>query len=168
MLVKRKIRKILSKSLIPYFPNSLNKDKEILVKRSPGLRTWISLKQKGYFKHESQVCVSAVHPDMMYNHDNWDYICYFCGHFVLQFCRGKTKYRAWHGADLESAYPNCVKTTAWQILLRNALQTMPLFEKWALTTRKYNKRHLFLYLQKIYFPFLHRSKVLICHSRDTD
>ena len=37
MLVKRKIRKILSKSLIPYFLNSLNKDKEILVKRSPGL-----------------------------------------------------------------------------------------------------------------------------------
>ena len=36
MLVKRKIRKILSKSLIPYQPNSLNKDKEILVKRSPG------------------------------------------------------------------------------------------------------------------------------------
>ena len=37
MLVKRKIRKILNKSLIPYFLNSLNKDKEILVKRSPGL-----------------------------------------------------------------------------------------------------------------------------------
>ena len=34
MLVKRKIRKILSKSLIPYFLNSFNKDKEILVKRS--------------------------------------------------------------------------------------------------------------------------------------
>ena len=37
MLVKRQIRKILSKSLIPYFLNSLNKDKEILVKRSPDL-----------------------------------------------------------------------------------------------------------------------------------
>ena len=36
MLVKRKIRKILSKSLISYFLNSLNEDKEILVKRSPG------------------------------------------------------------------------------------------------------------------------------------
>ena len=72
---------------------------------------------------------------MMYNHDNWDFICYFGGHFVLQFWKGKTENRAWHGADLKSAYPNCVKTTAWQILLRNALQTlrMPLFEKWALT-----------------------------------
>ena len=101
----------------------------------PGLRRWNSSKLKCYFEHESQVCVSAVHPDMMYNHDNWDFICYFGGHFVLQFWKGKTKNRAWHGADLESAYPNCVKTTAWQILLRNALQTlrMPLFEKWALT-----------------------------------
>ena len=97
----------------------------------PGFRRWNSSKLKCYFEHESQVCVSAVHPDMMYNHDNWDLICYF----VLQFWKGKTKNRAWHGADLESAYPNCVKTTAWQILLRNALQTlrMPLFEKWALT-----------------------------------
>ena len=60
----------------------------------------------------------------MYNHDNWDFICYFGGHFVLQFWTGKTKNRAWHGADLESAYPNCVKTTAWQILLKNALQTL--------------------------------------------
>ena len=100
-----------------------------------GLRTWNSSKQKCYFEHESQVCVSAVHPDMMYNHDNWDFVCYFGGHFVSQFWKGKTKNRAWHGADLESAYPNCVKTTAWQILLRNALQIlrMPLFEKWALT-----------------------------------
>ena len=83
----------------------------------------------------TKVFVSAVHPDMMYNHDNWDFICYFGGHFVLQFWKRKTKKRTWHGADLESAYPNCVKTTAWQILLRNALQTlrMPLFEKWALT-----------------------------------
>ena len=104
----------------------------------PGLRTWNYSKQKYYFEHESQVCVSAVHPDMMYNHDNWEFICYFGGHFVLQFWKGKTKNRAWHGADLESAYPNCVKTTAWQILLRNALQTlkMPLFEKWALTIIK--------------------------------
>ena len=101
----------------------------------PGLRRLNSSKLKCYFEHESQVCVSAVHPDMMYNHDNWDLICYFGGNFVLQFWKGKTKNRAWHGADLESAYPNCVKTTAWQILLRNALQTlrMPLFEKWALT-----------------------------------
>ena len=101
----------------------------------PGLRTWNSSKQKWYFEHESQVCVSAVHSDMMYNPDNWYFICYFGGHFVLQFWKGKTNNRAWHGADLESAYPNCVKTTACQILLRNALQTlkMPLFEKWALT-----------------------------------
>ena len=100
-----------------------------------GLRTWNSAKQKCYFELESQVCVSDVHPDVMYNHDTWDFICYFGGHFVLQFWKGKTKNRAWHGADLESAYPNCVKTTTWQILLRNALQTlrMPLFEKWALT-----------------------------------
>ena len=101
----------------------------------PGLRTRNSSKQKCYFEQESQVCVSAAHPDMMYNHDKWDFICYFGGHFVLQFWMGKTKNRAWHGADLESAYPNCVKTTAWQTLLRNALQTlrMPLFEKWAPT-----------------------------------
>ena len=93
------------------------------------------LKPKMVFWKQSQVCVSAVHPDMMYNPDNWDFICYFGGHFVFQFWKGNTKNRAWHGADLESAYPNCVKTTAWQILLRNAWQTlrMPLFEKWALT-----------------------------------
>ena len=35
MVVKRKIRKIPSKSLIPYFLNSLNNNMEILVKRSP-------------------------------------------------------------------------------------------------------------------------------------
>ena len=57
---------------------------------------------------------------------------------AILFCnfeREKLKNRAWHGADLESAYPNCLKTTAWQILPRNALQTlrMPLFEKWTLT-----------------------------------
>ena len=73
----------------------------------PGLGTWNSSKQKWYFEHKSQVCVSAVHPDMMYNPDNWDFICYFGGHFVFQFWKGKTKNRAWHGADLESAYPNC-------------------------------------------------------------
>ena len=91
--------------------------------------------KKCYFEHESQVFVSAVHPDMMYNHDNWDFICYFGGQFVLQFWKGKTKNRSYHGAHLKSAYPNCVKTTVWQILLGNALQTlrMPLFEKWALT-----------------------------------
>ena len=104
----------------------------------PGLRTWNSSKQKCYFDIESQVCVSDVHPDVVYNHDNWDFICYFDGHFVLQFWKGKNKNRAWHGTDLESAYPNCVKTTTWQILLRNALQTlrMLLFEKWALTICK--------------------------------
>ena len=40
---------------------------------------------------------------------------------------------AWHGADLESAFPNCVKTTACQILLKNALPSQK-FRKWALTT----------------------------------
>ena len=90
----------------------------------PGLRTWNSSKQKCYFELESHVCVSAVHPDVMYNHDNWDFICSFGGHFVLQFWKEKTKNRAWHGADLELAYPNRVKTTTWQILLRNALQTL--------------------------------------------
>ena len=43
--------------------------------------------KKGYFEHESQVCVSAVHIDMMYNHDNCDLICNFSGHFVFQFER---------------------------------------------------------------------------------
>ena len=40
---------------------------------------------------------------------------------------------------METAYPNCVKTSALQILLRNALQTlgMPLFEKWALTSNSF-------------------------------
>ena len=42
-------------------------------------------KIKSYFEHESQVCVSAVHPDMMYNHDNCDFICSSGGHFVFQF-----------------------------------------------------------------------------------
>ena len=123
----------------------------------PGLRTWNSSKQKCYFQHESQVCMSAVHPDMMYNHDNWDFICYFGGHFVLQFWKGKTKNRAWHGTDLESAYPNCVKTTAWQILLRNALQTltMPLFEKWALTIYSYHDYTVKYVPGKIYY---------ICHG----
>ena len=27
-------------------------------------------KNECYFEHESQVCVSAVHADVMYNHDN--------------------------------------------------------------------------------------------------
>ena len=70
----------------------------------PGLGTWNSSKQKWYFEHKSQVCVSAVHPDMMYNPDKWDFICYFGALFVFQFWKGKTKNRAWHGADLESAY----------------------------------------------------------------
>ena len=45
---------------------------------------------------------------------------------------GKTQNIAWHGADLESAFPNCVRTTACQILLKNALQSQK-FRKWALT-----------------------------------
>ena len=85
---------------------------------------------KNVILNESQVCVSDVHLDVMYNHDNWDFICYFGGHFVLQFWKEKTENRAWHGADLESAYPNCVKTTTWQILLRNALQTLRMFFFW--------------------------------------
>ena len=55
--------------------------------------------------------VKFVCPDMMYNHDDCDFICSFGGHFVFQFLKGKTENRAWHGADLESAYPNCVKIT---------------------------------------------------------
>ena len=51
----------------------------------PGLKTRNSSEQKRYFEHERQICVSTGHPDMMYNHDNWDFICYFGGHFVLQF-----------------------------------------------------------------------------------
>ena len=42
----------------------------------------------------------------------------FGGHFVFEFCVGKRQNRAWHGADLESAYPNCVRTAAYQILLK--------------------------------------------------
>ena len=57
----------------------------------PGLRTWNFSKQKCYFEHESQVCVSAVHPDMMYNHDNWDFICYFEGILFCNFEREKLK-----------------------------------------------------------------------------
>ena len=34
--------------------------------------------------------------------------------------------------------------------------------------RKYEKRHLSLYLENINFPFLYRSKVSLCHSRDTN
>ena len=48
-----------------------------------------SSKQKFHFEHESQVCVSAVHPEMMYNHDNCDFICYFGGHFVFSILEGK-------------------------------------------------------------------------------
>ena len=36
----------------------------------PGLGTSNSSKQKWYFEYKRQVCVSAVHPDMMYNPDN--------------------------------------------------------------------------------------------------
>ena len=45
---------------------------------------------------------------------------------------GKEQNIAWHGADLESAFTNCVRTTACQILLKNALQSQK-FRKWALT-----------------------------------
>ena len=49
------------------------------------------LKTTGYFEQESQVCVSAVHPNMMYNHNNCDLICYFGGHFVFNFESEKLK-----------------------------------------------------------------------------
>ena len=48
----------------------------------------------------------------------------FGGHFVFEFCVGKTQNIAWHVADLESAFPNCVRTTACQILLKNALPSL--------------------------------------------
>ena len=56
----------------------------------------------------------------------------FDGHFVFEFCIGKTRIIAWNGADLESAFPNCVRTNACQILLKNALPSQK-FRKWALT-----------------------------------
>ena len=46
---------------------------------------------------------------MMYS---CDIFTNFGGHFVFEFQVGKRQNNAWHGADLESAYPNCVKTTA--------------------------------------------------------
>ena len=52
--------------------------------------------------------------------------------FCFQILSGKRQNRAWHGADLESAYPNCVRTTACQILPKNAL-TSQKFQKWDLT-----------------------------------
>ena len=41
-----------------------------------------------------------------------DIFTHFGGHFVFKFQVGKRQNGAWHGADLESAYSNCVKTTA--------------------------------------------------------
>ena len=41
-----------------------------------------------------------------------DIFTHFGGHFVFEFLVGERQNRAWHGADLESAYLNCVKTTA--------------------------------------------------------
>ena len=69
----------------------------------------------------------------------------FGGHFVFEFQVVKRQNRAWHGADLESAYPNCVKTTACQILLTNAL-TSQKCQKWALTIIL--KNHLYFFSQK--------------------
>ena len=51
---------------------------------------------------------------------NCDIFSNFGGYFVFKFWVGKTQNIAWHGADLESAFPNCVRTTACQILLKNA------------------------------------------------
>ena len=59
----------------------------------------------------------------------------FGGHFVFEFGVGKIQNRGWHGADLESAYPNCVRATACQILLKNALPSEK-FQKWALTIKQ--------------------------------
>ena len=61
---------------------------------------------------------------------------------AILFCnfeREKLKIELGMGQIWNQHIHNCVKTTAWQILLKNALQTlrMVLFEKWALTNRKY-------------------------------
>ena len=61
-----------------------------------------------------------------------DIFTHFGGHFVFEFSVGKRQNSAWHGADLESAYPKYVRTTACQILLKNALPSQK-FQKWALT-----------------------------------
>ena len=45
--------------------------------------------KKGYFEHESRVCVSAEHSEIMYNHDNCDFICYLGGHFF--YFQGENK-----------------------------------------------------------------------------
>ena len=47
--------------------------------------------QIGYFKRESQGCVSAVHPDILYNRDTCDFISYFGGHFIFPFWKEKHK-----------------------------------------------------------------------------
>ena len=51
---------------------------------------------------------------------------------VFKLWVGKTQNITWHGADMESAFPNCVRTTVCQILLENALPSQK-FRKWALT-----------------------------------
>ena len=35
-------------------------------------------------------------------------------------------------------------------------------------SKKFEKRQLYLYIKKIYFPFLYQSKVLICQYTDTN
>ena len=75
MLVKRKIRKILSKSLIPYFLNSLNKDKEILVKRSPGATA-----PKGYIVNLREKYAASIHIILHFIFNPKKYVIdhYFC------------------------------------------------------------------------------------------
>ena len=45
-----------------------------------------------------------------------DILTNFGSHFVFEFWVGKIQNRAWHGAYLESAFPNCVRATACQKL----------------------------------------------------
>ena len=74
----------------------------------------LSLYKRRYFEHECQVCVSAVHPDMMYNliMTVMTLSALLAAILLFNSERETTKNRAWHGADLESAYPNFGKTTS--------------------------------------------------------
>ena len=74
--------------------------------------------------HQNDVFMFIVSQAMI----SCDIFTNFGGHFVFEFRVGKTQNTAWHGADLESAFPNCVRTTACQILLKSQK-----FRKWTLT-----------------------------------
>ena len=86
--------------------------------------------------HRNDVFMFIVSQAVM---QNCDIFTNFGGHFVFEFQVGKTQNIAWHGADLESAFPNCVRTTACQILLKIALPSQK-FRKWALTIIPYCPR----------------------------